>query len=180
MRLFIGVWLAPAMVEEVAQFIGLARKTCSGFKWTGPENLHFTLKFLGETSPEKVRDLHQALETAAAAGTGFELRLGEAGYFPPKGAPRIIWLGVETGREQLVDLVDAVEKSCVQYGFSREDKPFKPHLTIGRAKGEDPVVKLPETEKFESMTEVKGFSLIESKLLPAGPVYKSVRDFKLK
>jgi RNA 2',3'-cyclic 3'-phosphodiesterase len=180
MRLFIGVWLSPPAVKEVGDYIQLAKQTCSGFKWTGLDNLHFTLRFLGEVPREKVDYLIQSLKVATTGKENFLLKLGPAGYFPAKGIPRIIWLGLISGQEQLITLADSVENSCLRAGFPEADKPFKPHLTIARANDESPVVKIPELTNFRSETTVSGFSLIESQLLPAGPVYKSVIDFSFK
>jgi 2'-5' RNA ligase len=179
-RLFIGVWLAPSMTEEVQNFIASIKKNYPGYKWTNSENLHFTLKFLGEVSREKLPALQDSLKSATHQAS-FSVRLGPVGYFPSANRPRIIWLGLKTGQTQLVTLASSVETFCFKTGFAKSDKPFQPHLTIARAKDDILPPKLTdETPIFETETLVSGFSLIESQLFPTGSVYKVVKDFTLK
>jgi RNA 2',3'-cyclic 3'-phosphodiesterase len=180
MRLFIGVWLSEAMRQEVVNYIKLIQKDYTGFKWTHPDNLHFTLRFLGEVPSSRIKSLHQALQLAANHNESFQLRLGMVGTFPARGIPRIIWLGVNSGRDELVKLANSVETLCCQYDFPAADKPFKPHLTLARAKSDLPVIKISESEAwFNSETTVSGFSLIESQLFSGGPVYRTVETFNL-
>jgi 2'-5' RNA ligase len=180
MRLFIGVWLSKVMKEEVLEYIRLIQKDCPGFKWTHSDNLHFTLKFLGEVPSSRISDLQQALQAAADQHGRFQLKLGTVGVFPPRGIPRIIWLGVNSGRDELVQLANSIEILCCQYDFPEADKPFKPHLTLARTKSDLPMMKKSESEaQFNSETMVTGFSLIESQLFSAGPVYRTVETFNL-
>lgn len=180
MRLFIGVWLSEAMKKEVLEYIKRIQKSGSGWKWTTPDNLHFTLRFLGEVPEYKVADLARALKTAVAGESAFRLSLGKAGFFPTSGPPRILWLDVAVGGDSLVKLAGAVENCCRQQGFPKADKPFKPHLTIARAKSDLPKINLAEPEfKFKSETGVTGVALIESRLFSAGPVYQTIELFKL-
>jgi 2''-5'' RNA ligase len=178
MRLFVGVWLSEAMRKEVIEYIGRIRNDSSGFKWTGPENLHFTLKFLGEIPEVRLKELTLALKSAAARNQNFILKLGSTGFFPPRGNSRIVWVGVSDGSGELVKLADGVEHCCLEHGFTKADKMFQPHLTIARAKGDFPAVKLLQN-KFISETGVSGFALIKSHLLPTGPEYQTLEIFPL-
>ena len=178
MRLFIGVWLSPSMLEEVSHFITSIAKNYLGYKWTSPENLHFTLKFLGEVSREQLPALRNSLKSVTQES--FLLKLSSIGYFPSENRPRIIWLGLETGQTQLTTLASTVEIFCAQAGFTKSDKLFQPHLTIARAKDDSSVTKLLNVmPTFKTETSVLKFSLIESQLFPKGPIYKSVEDFYL-
>lgn len=187
MRLFVGIHLAEDLLVEVNHFMRLSSQNITsahphhGLKWTRPENLHFTLKFFGEVPKSRLKDLKQALDQAVIHNEPFLLKLGEAGCFPPKGIPRIIWLGVAIGSSQLVKLAGSIENACFGYGFPKEDRPFNPHLTIARLKEATPGVQFLEPEfQFESTMMVEEFSLIESQLYPTGPVYREVEKFQLK
>lgn len=179
MRLFIGVWLSETMRDEVVRYINSVREESQGFKWSNPEQLHFTLKFLGEVETEKVAGLIKALEKAATGKKPFELRLGETGRFPGRGIPRILWIGLASAQKDLEMLAGAVETACNNLGFPTEKQPFKPHLTIARAKdGQGDRLKAPNIRAtWQSITLVSGFSLIESRLRPQGAVYRVVKEF---
>lgn len=179
MRLFIGVWLSEAMRDEVVRYITSARKGSQGFKWSHPEQLHFTLKFLGEVEREKVPSLVRVLDTVATGKKPFELRLGKTGGFPEGGTPRILWIGLSSAQQDLELLAGVVDTACNSLGFPGEKRPFKPHLTIARAKdGRGDLIKAPDLKvSWQSITLVSGFSLIESRLEPQAAVYRIVRDF---
>lgn len=180
MRLFIGVRLSREMQEEVRRWIGLMRPNLPGYKWTGRENLHFTLRFLGETAPARVTDLSRALETAALKNSAFRIRLDRVGFFPSPQLPRIIWLGLGAGTSEIRKLAGDVEAACCSCGFPTADRPFQPHLTVARLReGAGATAAAIPEYRFNSTTEVNGFSLIESRLQPAGPVYRSLSDFDL-
>lgn len=179
MRLFIGVWLSETMRDEVVRYINLAMKESQGFKWSNPEQLHFTLKFLGEVETEKVADIIKALEIVAMGKKPFQLRLGEAGCFPASGIPRILWIGLASAQKELKMLAGDIETVCNNLGFPAEKQAFKPHLTIARAKDrqgnrlKEPSIKT----SWQSITLVSGFSIIESILRPQGAVYRVVKEF---
>lgn len=179
MRLFIGLRLSETSRDEVIRYINSAREESQGFKWSHPEQLHFTLKFLGEVETEKIAGLIKALETAAMGKKPFELRLGETGSFPERGIPRILWIGLSSAQKDLEMLAENVEVVCTNLGFPAEKRPFKPHLTIARAKdGQGDLLKVPNIRAtWQSITLVSGFSLIESRLRPQGPVYQVVKEF---
>jgi len=177
MRLFIAVWLSRPMLSEVKEYMTSAGG--SGFRWTAPENLHFTLKFLGETAPPRLAALRGALQKVSLEQTEFSLKLGEPGYFPNRQTPRIIWLGVAVGQSNLAALAASIETACSSAGFSDSTQPFKPHLTIARVKENVGLVALPDRAvTFAGETLVTGFSLVESQLTRRGPVYRILDDFK--
>ncbi len=181
MRLFIGVWLSEKMKDEVERYIRIAREQSQAFKWSAPEQLHFTLKFLGETPEKEINRLNDPLQSVVAGFTPFELRLGKPGRFPERGNPRVLWIGTITGEKELQKLAETVEAACVESGFPAADRPFKPHLTIGRAKEGQSGSGVPDPKvAWQSVTLVEGFSLIESKLQPGGAVYRRVRDFRFR
>lgn len=178
MRLFIGVWLSEAVRSEVVQFIHMAKGQIPGFKWSTPEQLHFTLKFLGDTPEKEIGRLNEALQSITVGLKPFEIRLGKPGCFPERGDPRILWIGLAEGEKELGVLAGLVEVACAQAGFPAADRPFKPHLTLARAKeGQRGLKTFDPKVSWRSDSLVTGFSLVESKLQPRGAVYRRVKDF---
>lgn len=180
MRLFIGIPLTLEMKAEVGRFIEANRKYYSGYKWTVPENLHITLKFLGEVDPGKIDALCGQLQETTADLPQFSLALGRFGCFPNPRSPRVLWIGVTEGAEHLANLAGLVDAACVRLGFTAEDKPFRPHLTVARA-GTNPFPAFAPDDhvNFGSQSIVHSYSLIESKLLRAGAQYQIIRNFML-
>lgn len=134
-RLFIAVTPPP----EVLEALGLARRELEGrglprLRWVAPERLHLTLKFLGQTPPDRIDDVAAAMEESAAALAPIELRLAEWGTFGGRGgrAPRVLWVGLSGEVEALVGCAEAVDAALSARGFEPEPRPFRPHLTLAR------------------------------------------------
>jgi len=184
MRLFLAVWLSEELREAVGDWLGEITAGSSGIKWVPPGQLHFTLKFLGEQDPGFVTGLSPHLRQVAATTPSFPLTLAGGGTFPPRGKPRVLWLGVDEGHNELAALAGRVEAAVLEAnprGLAPEKRGFKPHLTIGRVKGEVPLYdnKLLAAGVKGRMT-VKGFSLVESRLTPQGPRYRDVEEYFLR
>jgi 2'-5' RNA ligase len=102
-------------------------------KWVQPAGLHVTMKFLGDVPEDRAALIGAALDAAVRAVRPFEVMLGGIGAFPSSARPRVIWLGVEI-HPALELLANDVEKALGPFGFEAELRPFRPHITIGRAK----------------------------------------------
>lgn len=179
MRVFIGVWLSPVMRDEVMSYVIGLKREITGWKWTTSHNLHFTLKFLGEVSSKQLVTLKESLQEVRYSSIPFEIKLNRIGFFPTAARPRILWIGVSAGEKELVRLAEEIEAACQKCGFLRTDKPFQPHLTIARAReGQTQILPVNQGIKFESETNVIGFSLIESCLTEKGPIYRNIEEFK--
>ncbi len=133
LRLFIAVelpeeWLvALTRVQEALRKTGLA-----ALRWTRPEGIHLTLKFLGAVPEERVADVVQAMTRAAAQAAPFTLRLGRLGTFGGPERPRVLWTGVQGELNALRRLWQAVETTVSPLGFPQERDTFAPHLTLAR------------------------------------------------
>lgn len=179
------------MLRELADLLSRTARDFPEYRWTSPENLHFTLKFLGEVSPGRLPEIKDALSGCVAPGGSFELDLGHIGFFPNEIHPNIVWIGVGKGRQALVDLAKNVDDVCCSLGFPKENRPFQPHLTIARVRSDRNCSeaqshsavgskRVPEINHvIQATTRVKSFSLIECQLKPGGPVYRSLADFSL-
>lgn len=147
-------------------------------RWVPPENIHLTLKFLGEVSQRNLPFLIELLQGEVADQRPFEFGVGGLGAFPDIRRPRVIWVGVK-GPKELHDLHHAVENAMEKIGYARETRPFEPHLTLGR------VSRNASPEEVRRVSEVLravqvgflGSALVEevylyrSDLRPTGAVY---------
>jgi 2'-5' RNA ligase len=137
-RLFIGVPLDETARERIAAIVEQVRATeppGRGVRWVRLDGLHLTLRFLGPTPEERIAALTDAIQ-AAAAGTGrIALRIAGAGAFPSHGRPRALWLGIAEGADRLDALAGRLDEALEQAGWDREERPFRPHLTLARADG---------------------------------------------
>ena len=105
----------------------------SPVRWVPPEQLHFTLRFLGEVSTRQAESVRRAVRVPWDT-CAFAASLAGIGLFPFSGAPRVIWLGVDEGREQMVALKAELDRRLAPLGFEPETRPFRAHLTLGRVK----------------------------------------------
>ncbi|MCM3901758.1 MAG: RNA 2',3'-cyclic phosphodiesterase [Pyrinomonadaceae bacterium] len=100
--------------------------------WSREENIHLTLKFLGQVQTSRLSDLSKAAARSAADFSPFQVTLEDTGMFPKHGAPRVLWIGVKDEAGKLAHLQTRLEEECASEGFAREVRPFHPHLTIAR------------------------------------------------
>lgn len=136
-RIFIAVTLDGATRARVEALIDELRNQPAAaavrVRWVPEANLHLTLRFLGELDEHRTAAVRETLMSAWSQSP-FKASLGAAGLFPPRGAPRVVWLDVRDGADRLHELQQEVERRLARIGFGRERRPFRPHLTIGRMK----------------------------------------------
>ncbi len=138
--------------------------------WSREENIHLTLKFLGEVQTSRLGDLSKAAAHSAADFSPFEVILEDTGVFPKHGAPRVLWIGVKDESGKLVELQTRLEEECAGEGFAREERPFHPHLTIARLRNPHGARELAAAHKemrFEP-TEVAVAELLVIRSEPSG------------
>ncbi|HEY9402759.1 MAG TPA: RNA 2',3'-cyclic phosphodiesterase [Pyrinomonadaceae bacterium] len=134
-RIFCAVELPEDSRARVAAHVESLRKAAQGslkITWERAEKLHLTLKFLGEIEAERVEALTRAADRAADVTGNFEVSLREAGAFPPRGNPRVLWLGLHDDAGHLAELQKRLEAECERENFPREPRAFRPHITIAR------------------------------------------------
>jgi 2'-5' RNA ligase len=175
MRLFLAVF-PPAEVQRAAcGFIEALRRPGDGLSWVKPENLHYTLRFLGEVGEDGARRATEAATGAAAAARAFAAALGGLGAFPNPRRARVIWIGMSEGGEALVSLARDLDRALAKRGFGAPDQPFSPHLTLGR-------VREPRRDWTAALAEprpagpparftVDRVCVVESQLSPRGSIY---------
>lgn len=133
-RVFIAIELPTTLCARIIDHIDRLRSSIAEVRasWSRKENLHLTLKFLGDIPVTKVEALAQAAQSAASRVSPFDIIVGGCGAFPPRGQPRVLWIGIEDHAGKLASLQTALEDECAKAGFSRAERPFRPHLTIAR------------------------------------------------
>jgi 2'-5' RNA ligase len=134
LRVFCAIELPAEVRERAARHIARLREAVPEARasWERTEKLHITLKFLGEIAPERVEALSVAVSGATSNARPFTLELEGAGAFPPRGIPRILWLGINDSSGALARLQSRLEDECATAGFAREERSFHPHLTLAR------------------------------------------------
>jgi 2'-5' RNA ligase len=183
LRAFIAIDLDPGLKAAVRDLIRRLEAVGADVRWTRPGGHHLTLKFLGEVGDAAAERVKDALHAVAARHRGFPLRLEGTGVFPGERNPRVLWVGITAGPELGALQID-LEAALAEEGFPREDRAFKPHLTLGRVKGRNRLDKvLAELEAhgrddFGGMT-VDKVALFESRLRPEGAEYHIVDEARL-
>jgi 2'-5' RNA ligase len=182
-RLFVSVDL-DELTEEV-RAVQDRLEGATGLNFTDPEQAHLTLKFLGDTDPDRVPELREELAAAVAdSGVGpFTAEFGGLGVFPQLDYISVVWLGVWQGSEELTRLHEAIEERTVAMGFDPEDHDFTPHVTLARmnhAGGKELVQEVVTSEDPDAGTlHVEEVRLTESTLTAEGPEYTTVDAFPL-
>jgi 2'-5' RNA ligase len=151
--------------------------------WEREEKLHLTLKFFGDVAPATTHALSLAIERAAKPIAPFPLVIAGAGAFPPRGAARVLWLGVEDESGNLSRLQRALEDECAAAGFQREARSFHPHITIARLRtpaGARSLAELHRQIGFAAMElTVNELVLMRSELGPRSSRYTALSRHRL-
>ena len=177
MRAFVAVF-PPSEVRREALAWAKRWSSDDRVRWTRPENVHLTLKFLGDIRAEALDGIRDALEEACAQHASFDTALAELGAFPSARRARILWIGVGAGSDQLLSLVADVDGTLAPLGFEREKSPYVPHLTLGRVRGRPLNLDLPSGAEGNTF-RVGRVQLMESRLTAKGATYRIMGDFAL-
>jgi len=190
-RLFVAIEIPEevlAAVSDVQETLK-QRDTHGWVRWTRPEGIHLTLKFLGDTERRLVPAIEEALTAACSCGGALSLSLGEVSAFPNLTRPRVIMVTV-TGPDNgaaLRALQERVEKSMVRLGFPREEREFRPHLTLGRTRRGPRQVQQEVSAMLATRPAVpelafgaREVSLMESTLRSDGAVYECLARVPLR
>ena len=182
MRLFLALELSDELRAGIARVRRDLEAGLPGWRWVRPENVHLTLRFLGEVPDDRVAGHHEAWRRAAAECGPVRLEIGGAGVFPPRGAPRVLWCGVSANHPagEIERLAAALEGAARDEGFAPERRPFRPHLTLARARrGERPGVPAGDSVGALGEVEAREVVLFRSRLSPQGATYGVVETFPL-
>ncbi len=134
MRAFVAIRLDDATRGALGGRIEILRRAAPRVAWVAAENLHVTLKFLGNVEVGSLERVTAGLEAAVRGSAPFDLGIRGLGAFPTPARARVVWAGVTAGREAMSALAARVEAALVPIGVSREARPFSPHVTLGRVR----------------------------------------------
>jgi 2'-5' RNA ligase len=173
-RAFIAIEL-PARVKQYLAALTdeLAARTPSrSVRWVKAERMHLTLRFLGETDKNLLPRLGAALDTAGTEHAPFALQLDGFGCFPNCRRPRVLWAGLAGDLEAAASLKAGIDAALEPVGWAPEERPFKPHLTLGRVKDARQLGQPAQPETIDPLPiPVTAFHLLQSDLKPQGPIY---------
>ncbi len=174
-RSFVALELSDEVREKLVVVLQRLQRTSASVKWVEPENLHLTLKFLGEVPEEQIELVTEALKTVAQATEPFSFVVKGVGGFPDLRRPRVLWVGVEA-TQPLIRLQQLVEKAMEQLGFAPEERAYHPHITIGRVKATTGIEKVREILSEYANVEfgevfISHLTLFRSDLSREGPTY---------
>jgi RNA 2',3'-cyclic 3'-phosphodiesterase len=187
MRTFIAIEISDEIRDALVQIQSHLKYAGADVKWVEKQNIHLTLKFLGEITDKKCDEVKAALDEAGRTTKQFEIDVKELGVFPKIDYPRVIWVGLNKGVNESKELAAKIEEALSRIGFQKESRPFAAHLTIGRVRSSKNKAVL--KEKIESYDlraassdlsqPIDSIILFQSTLMPNGPIYTKLHDAKL-
>ncbi|MBI3099373.1 MAG: RNA 2',3'-cyclic phosphodiesterase [Planctomycetes bacterium] len=185
LRTFVAVEFDEPIRDRLTAMQDRLRESKADVRWVGRDALHVTLKFCGEIAEETLPAVGSRCTAAAAAHRPGRVTVKGLGVFPPRGEPRILWAGVDDPAGICGGLAETLEEGMLPLGILREDRPFLPHLTIGRVrtpKGLDRLVKTMESEKAADFgtCHLREIVLFKSELHPGGARYTALGRYPLK
>lgn len=188
MRAFIAIELPKNIKDLLAGLQEGLKKSGADVKWVAPENIHLTLKFLGELDDETLEKIKKIVEIVAAKNNNYKISLSSLGAFPKIDYPRVIWAGLEKGTAETEKIAKELEERIEKFGIPKEDRAFSCHITLGRAR--------PSLNREKLIRELKnsqeGFAkkalefeaakitLFKSTLNPKGASYETLKEASLK
>jgi len=185
-RVFCAVELPDAVRARLEDHVLRLRKEVpdAAASWSRVENIHLTLKFFGNGEVKRIEKISAAAERVVKQFSKFQIGVGETGVFPKPSRPQVLWIGVSDPSGQLSALQERFESECAAEGFEKENRAYRPHLTIARLRKPEGARSLAEAHlkmKFEPIdVDVKELVTFRSELSPKGSKYTviSAADFR--
>jgi len=176
MRTFIALDLTEETKQELTRLQSGLKKSQADVKWVNPQNIHLTLKFLGEISEQQVNQVKEVLDRISSQFKPYEITLSGIGAFPKVENPRVIWVGIESGKNETKKIAEILSVELEKAGFQKEDREFKSHLTVGRVrspKNKDNLKTAIQSISFSPQAKIPidYITLYQSTLTPQGPIY---------
>lgn len=182
MRAFVSLEVPGRVIESLVDFQKELSATGADLRLVERQNLHFTLKFLGDISEAQAAEVGSRLGSLALKGVGVEVK--GAGAFPSVGRPRVVWAGVAHEHEPLVEEIARKVIGSLEGIGERDDRPFQAHITLGRVRSDRNARQLGDLLRQNSGRDFGGAALSELKfkssvLTPRGPVYNDIGAYPL-
>jgi 2'-5' RNA ligase len=188
MRTFIAIELPENIKNSLAKLQEQLKAIGTDVKWVQPQNIHLTLKFLGERDDKKVKQISEILDEVAKNHQTFQIQINALGAFPNLNSPRVIWVGIDQGDVETKNIFKDLEDLICKVGIPKEDRPFSSHITIGRTRSSMGKEKLAQAitilgEKIGNVNLIftaGTITLFKSTLTPKGPIYEALKVVNLK
>jgi 2'-5' RNA ligase len=181
-RSFICIEVPALVGHRLEELQSRLRRTGGDVSWVKVSNIHLTLKFLGDIKPSRVETVRKAVTNTCTGVNPFEIKVGGTGRFPSSRNPRVPWVGVEDESQQLRLLHSEIDRQLAQIGFAADDRPFSPHLTLGRfrtARNSQSVVEALLREGFEPENFLADRVIImRSQLNAGGSIYTPLAEVR--
>lgn len=176
MRLFIALTTTPVQ-EQIFEVEEGLKKQITGVKWVKKDNLHLTLKFLGDTDYVKFELVKESIADIGSHCKEFDFSFLEVSGFPKEEGARVIFIGLDKGAKEIKEIMVKLDEKICKLGFKRE-KSYVPHLTVGRVKFGTVNLGISGKNNFPAiMGHATGIEIIKSELTKFGPVYTSIYKF---
>lgn len=176
MRTFIALELSKEVREELSRIEEELKKTGADIKWVTPENIHLTIKFLGNVEETKIAGIKKVLDNISSGEKPFQITLSPAlGVFPNLNYPRVLWAGIDKGSSEAEKIAGLLEHKLEKINFLGEKRPFSAHLTVGRVKSgrnkEGLKEKISSIRVQPKSCAINNITLFQSSLTPKGARY---------
>jgi 2'-5' RNA ligase len=183
-RTFIAIELPPEVRAFLADAQQRLKRAGGDVRWVRPDLVHLTLVFLGDVPTDMLADLEKSVREAAAPFAPLALRVQGTGRFPPRGLPRVVWVGIEEPTGRLVELQKALAAATAAFAEKVEDRAYTAHLTLGRVKsprgGRDLSAAVDAMSGQTGPTfEAREVTVFRSDLSPQGPTYTPLAKIAL-
>lgn len=184
-RIFCAVELPPEVREKLQDHVVKLRKQIPDVaaSWTRVENIHLTLKFFGNVIPDRIQAISNALTRATEEVKAFEINVGDVGVFPRASRAQVLWIGISDPSDKLSTLQQRIENECAAEGFPKENRAYRPHLTIARIRRPEGARSLAEAHlqhTFKPLAlNLKEVNLFRSELSPKGSKYTVISNHGL-
>ncbi len=182
-RTFIAIELPGGVREELSRLQEELASPNLAAKWVSRENIHLTVKFLGSVESDRIAEIRRVLRDCLRDEEAFHFTLSGVGAFPSLSRPKVVWVGVGEGKEELRRIARKIEDALDEIGFPKESRGFSAHVTLARIKRaektEELKKKIEEKEYGPRQVRMSKVAIMKSDLTPQGPIYTRLDEVKL-
>jgi len=180
-RCFIAIDIES--LPKIVEFENKIKQTDTFLKVVKPENIHITLKFLGDTEETLIDKIEEIIKNSVKGEKPFNIKLKSTGVFPNTNYIKVVWIGIEKG-EKIGEIAEVIDEGLTKIGFKKEKRKFSAHLTITRvksAKNKDQILRIINKYKDVEFADIKikSIKLIKSELTKSGPIYSTLKEIKI-
>lgn len=183
-RTFIAVEIDDEIRDRLYEFITQLKNADADVKWISPENIHLTLKFVGNVKEDILPDLNKIIGDAASCASPFKMNIEKVGAFPTIKRPHVIFVCAQEKGDNLLKIYESIDVNLEKLGIKKDSRKFVGHITLGRVKSQKNMKKLINALNFDGVNsfgqeKVNSISLMRSVLTPSGPIYTRLNSFEV-